>query len=247
MKKIFILFVFTMLASCDKENTGDCFQTAGTTITQEMDLPLFTQVTVQKNIRLVLKYGATQKVAISTGENLINEIIGTIDGDRLILTNENECNFLRDYNITVVTITSPNLTEVRNSSQNTITSINTLEYPNLYLQVTGDKFDYLPIGNYDIQVKSQHIRVWANGIATIAVSGTTDNLNVNFSDSDPRFLGQDLIAKNVTVNNTSTNDMHVYATEKIEGNIYRLGDVYCYNTPPVVNVTEHYTGRLIFK
>ena len=87
----------------------------------------------------------------------------------------------------------------------------------------------------------------ANGTATIKVTGTTDNLNVNFSDTDPRFLGAQLIAKNVTINNTSTNDMHVYATEKIEGNIYRLGDVYCYNKPPKVNVTEHYKGRLIFK
>ena len=247
MKKIFILLTFILLASCDKVDTGDCFQKAGTTITQELDVPDFTKVTVQKNIRLVLKYGPTQKVEVRTGENLMPEIIGTMDGDRLILTNENECNFLRDYNITVVTVTSPNLFEVRNSSQNTITSLNTLEFSYLFLVVSGDRFKYLPIGNYDITVACKNLNIWANGIATIKVSGTTDNLNVNFSDSDPRFLGQHLIAKNVSVSNTSTNDMHVYATEKIEGNIYRLGDVYCYNKPAIVNVTEHYTGRLIFK
>ncbi len=247
MKKIVILLLLVNLTGCDKENTGDCFQKAGTIISQEMELPIFTRVTVQKNIRLVLKYGATQKVEIKTGENLMPEIYGTIDGDRLILTNENDCNFLRKYNITVVTVTSPNLVEVRNSSQNTITSLNTLEYPSLFIHVTGDKFDYLPIGDFDISVKSKNIRVWANGIATIKVKGTTDNLNVLFSDSDPRFLGRYLIAKNVVVNNTSTNDMHVYATDKIEGDIYRLGNVYCYNKPPIVTVKEHYKGRLIFK
>jgi len=247
MKKILLLLIITTLFACDKEDTGDCFQTAGTSITHEMDFPTFTRITIQKNIRLVLKYGETQHVSVKTGENLLGEIYGTIDGDRLILTNENNCNFVRDYDDAVVTITSPNLVEVRNSSQHTITSLNTLEFPNLYLQVSGDKFKFLPIGDYDLSVKCNNLRVWANGTATVKIQGTTDNLNVEFSDTDPRFLGAALIAKNVTVTNTSTNDMHVYATEKIEGNIYRLGDVYCYNKPPIVNVTEHYSGRLIFK
>jgi len=247
MKKILLLFILTTLAACDKEDTGDCFQTAGTSITQEIEFPVFTKITIQKNIRLVLQYGAIQKVSIRTGENLLSEIAGTIDGDRLTFTNGNDCNFVRGYDDTVVTITSPNIVEVRNSSQHTITSLNTLEYPNLYLLVSGDKFKYLPIGDYDITVKCTNLRVWANGTATIKVNGTTDNLYVHFSDTDPRFLGATLIAKNVNVVNTSTNDMHVYATEKLEGSIYRLGDVYCYNKPPIVDVKEYYKGRLIFK
>ncbi|PCH77098.1 MAG: hypothetical protein COB98_04335 [Flavobacteriaceae bacterium] len=247
MKKLILVLIITTFLGCDKEETGDCFQTAGTSISYEMDFPVFTKITIQKNIRLILKYGPTQKVHVKTGENLKPEIYGTIDGDRLIFTNENNCNFVRGYDDAVVTITSPNIVEIRNSSQHTITSLNTLEYPNLYLHVTGDKFKYLPIGDYDITVKCSVLRVWANGTATIKVTGTTDNLNINFSDTDPRFLGRHLIAKNVTVNNTSTNDMHVFATEKIEGHIYRLGDVYCYSKPAIVNVVEHYKGRLIFK
>ncbi|MBL4745995.1 MAG: DUF2807 domain-containing protein [Flavobacteriaceae bacterium] len=247
MKKIALLCILTLLMACDKEDTGDCFQTAGHTVTYEMEFPIFTKITIQKNIRLVLRYGSPQKVSIKTGKNLKPEIFGTIDGDRLTFTNENDCNFVRGYDDAVITITSPNIVEIRNSSQHTVTSLNTLEYPNLYLHVTGDKFKYLPIGDYDIQVKCTNLWVLANGTATIKVQGTTDNLNVNFSDTDPRFLGANLIAKNVTVTNTSTNDMHVYATEKIEGNLYRLGNVYCYSKPPIVNVIEHYKGRLIFK
>ena len=102
MKKILLLLIITTLFSCNKEDTGDCFQTAGSSTTYEMEFPVFTKITVQKNIRLILKYGETQKVRIKTGENLKPEIYGTIDGDQLIFTNENDCNFVRDYDDTVL-------------------------------------------------------------------------------------------------------------------------------------------------
>ena len=49
------------------------------------------------------------------------------------------------------------------------------------------------------------------------------------------------------VTHKSSNDMLVNPQEKIEGDIFSLGDVRAFNQPTTVEVTEHYHGRLIFE
>ena len=45
----------------------------------------------------------------------------------------------------------------------------------------------------------------------------------------------------------SANKMVVHPVERIQGRIRGTGDVISVNRPPIVNVEEFYTGRLIFQ
>ncbi len=45
---------------------------------------------------------------------LMNDIKISVEGGRLILKNENGCNLTRDYGITKIYVSSPNLIEIRN-------------------------------------------------------------------------------------------------------------------------------------
>ncbi|NLP58861.1 head GIN domain-containing protein [Lutibacter sp. B1] len=249
MKKLFLFICFIGLAiSCDDENANDCFQTAGPIVQQEFDVPEFDKIVFHKKVELFITQGDVQKVIVETGENLLNDVTVKVENKEIIIRDNNSCNFVRDYNVTKVYITSPNITRIRNASEYSVTSNGILTYPNLYLMSVGDKDKFLAVGDFNITVDNEKLRVWGNAVGNFYIKGKTNNLDISFSDGDPRFEGKELIAKNVVVNQISSNDMVVYPVESLTGEIHSTGDVISYNRPPVVDVIENNKyGKLIFK
>lgn len=240
------LFLF-LITSCDSEDAGDCFQKAGTIEQYEISVSAFNNILVNERIELIIKEGPTEKVILETGKNLKNDIIIEVIENQLIATNNNTCNIVRDYGITKVYVTAPNITEIRNSSELVISSDGVLAYPNLTLLAEDWQNDYLNLGDFDIEVNNTSTRVVSNGISNFYIKGNTTNLNITFAAGDSRFEGENLIAANVRVSSKSTNDILINPRDKIEGDIFSLGDVFAYNEPAIINVTEHYKGKLIFK
>lgn len=245
-KAIKLLIIIALFYSCDSENTGNCFQIAGTSIQQEFTVSSFNEILINEHVELIIKEGAIQKVTVETGENLMNDIDIQTVNNKLIITNNNTCNFVRDYGLTKVYVTSPNITEIRNSSELAVRSEGVLTYPTLNLIADDFQSDYLNVGDFYMTVNNTTLNITSNGISNFYINGQTIDLTVGFYAGDSRFEGKDLIATNVTVTQKSTNDMLVNPQAEITGNIYSLGDVIAFNQPTIVNVTEHYQGKLIF-
>ncbi|MDT0553509.1 head GIN domain-containing protein [Urechidicola vernalis] len=247
MKKIVsYLVLFLLITSCNSEDAGDCFQTAGNIIQEEISLDDFDKILINERVSLLIKEGPIQKVFIETGKNLLPDVtLEVIDG-QLIASDNNKCNFVRDYGLTKVIVTSPNITEIRNSSEQTVTSDGVLNYPNLRLLSEDYQSDYLNVGDFNLEVNTTSISITSNGISNFYLSGITTNLNAFFAAGDSRLEAQTLIATNVKFTNKSSNDMLVNPQDKIEGAIFSLGDVIAYYEPPIVDVVEHYKGKLIF-
>ncbi|MGV6844819.1 MAG: head GIN domain-containing protein [Lutibacter sp.] len=246
MKKVVVLILSIVLISCNSENAGNCFQTAGTKIQKEFQVPTFTKITVHDKIELYITEGTTQKVIVETGKNLMPDIKLEVIDNRLVLTNDNTCNFFRDYNETKVYITSPNLTEIRNASTLSVNSIGTLTYPNIYLKSVGEKRKFLATGDFNLSIENNEVTIWSNGIANLNLTGTTKNLKINFSNGDTRFNGQNFIAKNIDITQVSSNDMLVFPTEKLSGTIRSTGDVIVFNKPPEVTLQALSVGQIIY-
>ena len=115
-RPIRLVLLFILISACDSENSPDCFQTAGNLVRQDVVVPVFSKITVFENVSLVLKQGDEQKVTIETGKNLIEEVNAVVDGERLVLTDTNDCNYFRDYETTTVFVTAPNISEIRSST-----------------------------------------------------------------------------------------------------------------------------------
>jgi hypothetical protein len=247
MKKYICFILLLSIFGCDSENAGDCFQTAGDIIKKEVEVSVFERVVVHKNIELFIQEGPVQKVEIETGKNLFPEIIAEVIDGQLILTNENDCNFVRDYNLTKVYVSSPNLTTIRNASELNVNSTGVLTYPELFLRSSGEKGDFLSVGDFHLTIENESVRIWGNGIATFFLEGTSDKLSVNFSNGDTRLEAKDFKVKDITLRNVSSNDMILYPEESIVGTIHSTGNVILYNTPPIVDVQELSVGELIIK
>lgn len=247
MKNVYYILFAIFIISCNSENASDCFQTAGKIVQHEVEVANFDKIVVNKKIALFISEGPVQKVVIESGENLLNDITAEVVANELILTNYNNCNFFRDYGITKVYVTSPNINTIRNASELDVTSIGTLTYPSLYLRSSGEKSTYLAVGDWHLTIENNAVTTWSNGISTYYLKGTSNNLDVGFSDGDTRFEGKDFIVKNITVRNVSSNDVLIYPTEKLTGSIHSTGNVISYNKPPIVDVDVQSVGKLIFK
>ncbi|MGE5943629.1 MAG: head GIN domain-containing protein [Flavobacteriales bacterium] len=247
MKKIIYILISVLIMACNSEQTGDCFQTTGVIIQEEIILSNFDKILVNRDIELIVKEGAEQKVIIETGKNLLNDVTAVVTDGRLILSDNNSCNYVRDYGITKVYITSPNITEIRSSTQYDIRSDGVLTYPSL--TIFSEDFsapESFTIGNFYLQLNNNAFNIVFNNISNCFVSGNTNNLNVTFASGGSRFEGENLVAQNVKFWNRSSNDMILNPQQSVSGLISGTGNVICVNQPPIVDVEERYKGRLIF-
>ena len=244
-----LYFLVLLMFSCNNENAPDCFQDAGEIVRTEVDVDNFTKITVFDKVALILKQGEVQKVEIETGEYLLKEVTAEVQGDRLLLRNENGCNFLRDYGLTRVYVTSPNITEIRSSTGLPIKSDGILGYPSLrlYSESFTDPEAETTDGEFDLELDAENVVVIVNGIAYLKLKGNTLNLSITVAAGDSRIEAETLVANDVSLNHRGTNDVQINPQQSISGVIRGTGDVISFNQPTVVDVEELYTGRLIFR
>ena len=246
MRNYIILFAVLIFASCD--NPGDCVKSTGAMTVKSYDMPEFSKIVVNKGIALVIRQGGEYKVEVHSGENLINDIEVTVDGGLLRLADNTSCNWTREYGETIVYVTTPELTDVYSKTELSISSDGVLAFPELHL-VAMDSYDgYVGVGtgDYRLELNNTSTFVDANSVARFYLSGHTQNLKVSVYAAGSIVYGQDLIAQNVHVFHRGTNDIYVHPLMSLSGDLYSLGDLYSTVHPPVVNVIQHYDGRLIF-
>jgi hypothetical protein len=248
VEKCLLVFTF-LLISCNGDNVPDCFQNAGDLVRKTVDVPEFTTLTVFENLNVVLKQGGEQLVEVETGEYLLNDVSASVEDDRLILRNENSCNYVRDYGLTTVYITSPNLTEIRSSTGLLISSDGVLEYPSLSLiaESFNNPETETTDGSFDLNLNSTTARIVVNGIAYFKLQGNTENFNVTVAAGDSRIEAENLVSTHVMVSHRGSNDVFVNPQQSLSGVISGTGDVISVNTPPEVDVEEIFNGRLILQ
>ncbi|WP_276165619.1 head GIN domain-containing protein [Zobellia alginiliquefaciens] len=246
---LIILSGIVLFISCNGENASDCFQNTGDTVREEVTVENFTKITVYENVTMILKQGDEQKVELETGSVLRNEVTAEVLDGRLLLRDTNDCNYFRDYGVTKIYVTSPNITEIRSSTGWPITSDGVLAYPQLSLVSESfiDASSETTDGEFDLEVDTETLSVVVNGIAYFKLKGAAVDLNLTIAAGDSRIEAENLIAQNVNLNHRGSNDMFINPQQSIKGVIRGVGDVFCSNRPAEIDVEELYKGRLVFE
>ena len=161
----------------------------------------------------------------------------------------NNCNLFRDYGVTKVVVTSPNITEIRSSTGWPITGEGILGFSDLLLitESFNNPETETTDGSFDLEVATQTLRIVANGIAYFQVRGTTENLMTTIAAGDSRVEAENLVAQNVTLDHRGSNDILVNPQQSLLGVIRGTGDVVSVNRPALVDVEVLYKGQLIFR
>lgn len=247
MRNIFaIALAFILFSSCEKP--GDCIKSAGATAVKDYDGLVFSKIIVHKGISLVITQGPEFHVQVHTGENLINDIDVNVVDDMLVLEDNTVCNWVRDYGQTMVYVTAANLTDIYSKTELQIVSNGVLTYPNLHLisMDAEDGFNGAGTGDFYLQLNNQELTVENNNVSRYYLAGHTESLRIKFYEAGGIFYGQELRAETIDLYHRGSNDLYVNPIQSISGDLYNVGNVISVNRPPVVNVTEHYQGRLLF-
>ena len=243
MKK-FIAILLLALSGCGISE--DCIQGSGSRIFREVEVSAFDKIMVFPGISVILTQGDEFSATVEAGENFIGGVsVKVVDG-LLKLSDDSGCNWVRKHGNVVVHVTAPSLTEIYSNTDRDIRSNGVLTYPTLRLYAM-DTFGGVGTGDFHLSVENDLTYIAGNNIAAFYIDGQTDLLSVNFYNDMGRFEGENLIAKEVEVFHRSSNDMIVHPIAKLSGNIYSTGNVISVNQPPVVEVVEHFSGRVIFE
>ena len=247
MKKLIYIFSLISLIACNSEDAGDCFQTSGGIIQHEVNVDAFENILVNRDVELILREGPF-KIIIETGKNLLNDVEAIVVNNELRLTDNNNCNYLREYGITKIYVTAPNVREIRSSTQYDISSDGVLNYPNLrMLSEDFNEPDTFTIGDFRLEVNTINLSAAANNISSFFISGSAENVNIGFFAGAGRFEGRNLAAQNIEVFHRGSNDMIVNPIQSLTGQLLGTGDLISVSQPPIVDVERVYIGELIFE
>ena len=90
------------------------------------------------------------------------------------------------------------------------------------------------------------MNITANGFSNFFLTGSAIKANIALYSGNSRVEAADFLIQDLIVFHRSTNKIIVNPQMSIIGEIRSLGDVISKNEPPLIDVTEYYTGRLIF-
>jgi len=245
MKKMIQIAILLFIAtSCSV--TEDCFKKTGDFVLKTIEVSNFDKIVVEKGVSLVIKEGPDYLVQISTGSNLVDDIhLNVVDGT-LQIKDKSECNLVRDYGQTTVYITTPTLIEIHSFTEKDIVSDGVLTFPILRL-ITLEEEKVTGTGDFRLNIQVGQLVVETNTLAGYFIEGEAEELVVNFYSGDGKFVGPNLQATTIKVFHRSSNDLILNPIESIIGDIYGNGNIILKNNPAIIQVTEHYTGKVIIE
>ena len=74
---------------------GDCFKSTGKIVDEYRAVQQFNEIQVMNNINLFITYDTIQEIRVEAGKNLVNLIKTDVNNNRLIIKNNNKCNWIR--------------------------------------------------------------------------------------------------------------------------------------------------------
>ncbi|APG60272.1 head GIN domain-containing protein [Christiangramia salexigens] len=249
MRKLTVILLMLVLAGCSSESAPDCFQTSGELIRKTAEVAPFSEIMVFERVKLFIEQGDVQKVVIESGKNILSDVSAEVVDGRLILRNENACNLFRNYEVTKVYVTTPDLEWVQSSTGSAIESIGTLKFKDLWLRSLNQEKDpdIHSNGDFILELDVENLRITSDHLSNYFLTGKVENFNAFFAAGDGRLEARNLIVQHYDVFHRGTNKLIVNPLQSLRGHIYSYGDIISVNRPPVVDVTEHFKGRLIFE
>ena len=210
------------------------------------NLPAFENIHFHKGIRLYIQEASQPKMEVVIPEKLKPYFNFEVKNNTLDLKITKQCVFRDDSKAVEIKVYTPALKKIRNASEYAVSSVGTLHFPSLYLVSENYEEPGSPaIGDFRLKLDNSEVKLVANNLSAFYLEGQTDKLIVGFYSRAPRLFAKTLHAKHVIVNHHSNSDLEIYPVDKIEGDIYATGDVLIFHRPPVMDVREHWEGRLV--
>lgn len=228
------------IASCKKDHLLDCFKSSGKDITIERSLANFNIIEMNNNVDLIFRQDSAYVIKITAGENLINGITTHIENNKLIIYNENKCNWVRDFNNKyIIEISAPDLTELYNNGSGNITFADTLRTYSFRYDNSNASGEVNLLLNVD--------RVFVNihtGTADVTAKGKA-GMNQLFYNGYGKMDFSELQTGLTYITNSGSNDCYITVKDLLYVKLTSIGSIYYTGNPSDFETNITGTGELI--
>jgi hypothetical protein len=235
---VFYLAIMLFHLSCGKDSS--CLKNTGKIINEYRTISAeVNEISLKNNIDLIITQSNDVSLKVEGGENLLPYINTEISGNKLKISSDNKCSFLRDYDIPItVYLSIPNITKLFYTGHGTVTSANTLNFSNFIFNADQGT------GSINLSMNSDNIYIYQHtGPSDITMKGNTNYLYL-FSGENGWLFFNNLEADDVHTNHGGTGDMIVKANKTLLVELTSIGNIDYYGNPDVTVSVHTGSGEL---
>ncbi|MDD4553891.1 MAG: DUF2807 domain-containing protein [Bacteroidales bacterium] len=243
--RIVLPILLLLFAGCNKEQ-GVCLSNTGPIIKQDRNIDSCNQIDIQDHLNLILTDTPPGTITVEGGKNIIGGIKTEVVDGILYLSNENKCNWLRDYGIPInVYVSGEGIWRIVYNSSGNVSTTKTLTYDSLKVEIWGG------CGVVDLSVSLVKGMFSLNmGTADLILRGNSDEIYL-YAGSYGKFDGISLVTKWAHAVNKSSNDSYIRVesatdpTTLLEATILSIGNIYYTGNPQTIKADVRGSGNVI--
>jgi len=243
LNRLSYILIFTVLfTSCEKDKFCNCLKGSGSVITEERNIEAFNIIEMNNNVDLIFTPDSIFKLKVTCGKNIIDGISTTVENGRLVIKNNNKCNWLRDLKSRfTVEVSGNGLNELTTYGSGNVNFTDTLYTPFIRIASwdgTGD-LDFL------INADRTEISI-ATGPVNIILHGNSINLGA-YSGGNGFLFAEDFVSDFSWTTNQGTGDFYLNVSKELKAEIRYTGDIYYSGDPYKITSNVTGTGNLYKK
>lgn len=228
-----------LLNGCAKDG-GNCASSSGEIARQVRNVSAFNQIELNNNVNLILTTDTNGPLVVEAGKNLLGGITTNVQERTLFISNNNKCNWLRDYSKPVnIYISVQSLWKIRYNSIGTISTTGALKLDSLSVEVWGGS------GTIDLtlDIKKGNFSL-GMGTADFKLRGESPVTSVYVGDYG-LYDGRELNTEYTYITSVGSNDCYVKSSHVLEATIKSIGNIYYTGNPTNIKTNITGTGKLI--
>jgi hypothetical protein len=219
-----VLCVQILFFGCNKETAFDCVKKSGSNTSEERILSSFNEIEINCHSKVILHQDTLYKIIIHGGKNLIASVSSDVINQKLVIDNENYCNWVRSYkkNEIQLEIYFPSVRKICVYGSTDFKSEGILKLDSLdILFDTG-------VNNSQIEFEGKSLMTWVSSNGHYSFKGSADYF-YHYNASAGEISAQNLTVEFAHVVNKMFSEIYVNATNLLlveeisDGNIYYFG------------------------
>lgn len=242
---VLFFLVSLMATSCSKM---DQLFNNGEPVTERREVAhRFNAISMYNNVNVKLVQSSYPHLELTCPKNLIEKVATEIEGDTLIIKNENEYNWLRSFDYSIdLTVYYDSLRQINFASVGDLLCTDSIKgIAEQTIDSTGGFIDTITIHNFNLNINEGCGDIdltfncnvvknnFGNGTSKVTFRGKAEYTEI-IMRSYGVVHAEELNSNFVRVQSHSTNDAYVWARSKLTVWLYSIGNVYYKGNPWVV-------------
>jgi hypothetical protein len=218
---------------------SDLLKSSGPIRSEKRQMNEIREVILYDKVNLILTQDSVQELRVEAGENLLEDISTSLEGNTLTIRDNNKYKWMRNVDLPVnVYLSGAALNKIIYYGAGNISSTNELKKQSFVIDCVAG------VGSLKMKLKTEHIDVFIRELNTdITLEGSAGASFIYCADQGAIDL-RNFESGYILMDHRSVRDMYLFASGTLAGNILYKGNVYYKGDPAVIKVETKNSGKL---